>query len=98
MSRQIASMAEVSVDFLFSVTTWAQVGTPGAARAGDGADPVTPSGAATVRTPGTPGAADTPGALLRSPSNNSPVVSSSPTPKIKKPANKSSESSAPPAN
>jgi hypothetical protein len=98
MSRPILSMAAVSIAVLLAATTWAQVGPPGGGGTGEGANPVPPSGAATVRTPGTPGAADTPGALLTNPSNNPPKVSSSPAPKSKKPTSSNSQSSAPAAD
>src|SRR5580698_1578082 len=98
MYRPIVSLAALPLAVLLSATTWAQAASAGGGAPGDG-PPVSPSGAATVRTPGTPGASDTPGALLTSPSNNPPRVSSSPADKAGSDKNKkrtSADSSAAP--
>lgn len=89
MHRKIASLAALPVAVLLSGAIWAQVAVR--SEPPEGAAPVPPSGAASLRTPGTPGASDTPGALMRSPSNPAPTVSSSPEshsgPKSKKHTN-----------
>jgi hypothetical protein len=80
---------------LLSTSAWAQVGS-----LGGGPNRIPPSEAATVRTPGTPGAADTPEALQGSSHNHRPAVSLSRADRalLKKQANKSWRSSAPAAN
>jgi hypothetical protein len=97
MRRRIKSVAALPLAVLLSATAWAQIGTPGSDKAADGAYSPPPSAAGTVRTPGTPGASDTPGAMLKNPSTPSTEVSSGP--KKKKHSSTPAESSAPvPAN
>ena len=60
---------------MLSLTARAQLAIHGNGDSPDGAPVTTPSGAATVRTPGTPGAADTPGALMSKPINDAPKSS-----------------------
>lgn len=81
MYRRTISMAALPLVALLSMSAWAQA--------------VSPSAAATVRTPGTPGAADTLGAFQRSSNNTLPAASSSPSvAALKKQANKASQSNA----
>ncbi|HTV80178.1 MAG TPA: hypothetical protein VMF03_18140 [Steroidobacteraceae bacterium] len=91
MHHRSLPVAVLSLAVLFSVAAWGQV-TSG----GDTVNPnrVLPSEAATVRTPGTPGATDTPGALQEG-KKDAPAVHN-PTPReiraMKKQARKASSS------
>lgn len=95
MNKCIRAMVVLPLAAMFSVAAWSQVAIHGA-DSPDGAPVVTPSGAATVRTPGTPGASDTLGALPSKPPTDAPKASSSPSdtgkPKDKKPAHDSKDS------
>jgi hypothetical protein len=98
MSRRSTAKAAGLLTCLVSISTWAQATPPGGSA--DGINSVPPAGAATVRTPGTPGAADTPGAVQVRPNSNLPADSSSPEAirAMKKEAAKGPKSSAPSAD
>jgi hypothetical protein len=89
------SMMALPLAALLSMSAWAQLASPGGGGSAGGPNGISPSAAATVRTPGTPGAADTPGALQASSHNNLPAASSSPTvAALKKQASKDSRNNA----
>ncbi len=95
MNKRIVTLMAVPLAAMLSLTARAQIAVHGNGDGPDGAPVTTPSGAATVRTPGTPGAADTPGALMSKPTNDAPKSSApsdtSSKPKSKKPASDSKD-------
>jgi hypothetical protein len=70
-------MAILPVAALICMNAWGQVSPDDGGHAG-GPNAPAPSEAATARTPGTPGASDTPGVFQAGSSDNSAAVSSSP--------------------
>ena len=100
MRRRIRSIAALPVVGLLSLSAWAQVPAASGGGAIGGPNAGAPSGAATTHTPGTPGASDTPAALQASHAGDSAPAALSPAEirKLKKQAQKASDSSAPVAD
>jgi len=97
MGRRIAVIATVPLAALLSLSAGAQTPTPSGGGGIGGPNAAAPSGAAITHTPGTPGASDTPGALQAGHASDSAPSGLSPADirKLKKQAQKASDSSAP---
>ena len=98
MSRRNLSVTAGLLSGVLSMSVWSQATAPSGGA--DGINSVPPAAAATVRTPGTPGASDTPGAVQVRPNNSLPADNTSPAAirALKKEASKVPKSSAPAAD
>lgn len=87
------SLVALSLAALLSMNAWAQGTAPGGG-SGGGSNGVSPSEAATAKTPGTPGAADTPGEFQAPNKSLPPISSGRAVAKLKKQASKTSRKNA----
>lgn len=96
MQTRPLSLAALSLAAVLSVSAWAQGTVPGAGGNPVGPNGVSPSEAATEKTPGTPGAADTPGEFQapNTSKNLPPASSDRAVAKLKKQADKASRKNA----